>query len=100
MRRLVVTVSQAGRKTELCYRLEPHADEQPLDCLERLRAAVFLTGVAVKSAKVIERDREWVASPDLLSMTNAPLGQRRRMNDLAVELGPMCWLRVLGSAVN
>ena len=98
MRRLVVTVSQAGRRTELRYRLEPHAHEQPLDCLERLRAAVFLTGVAVTSAKVIEQDREWVASPDLLRMTNA-LGQRRLMNDLAADIGPTCWLRVLSSAV-
>ena len=100
MRRLVVTVSQAGRRTELRYRLERHAHEQPLDCLERLRAAVFLTGVAVTNAKVIEQDREWVASPDLLRMTNAPLGQRRLMNDLAADIGPTCWLRVLSSAVN
>jgi len=99
MRRLVVTVSQAGRgTTELSYRLEPHA--HPLDCLESLRAAVFLTGLAIKSAKVVERDREWIASPDLLRMTNAPLRQRQLMNDLVGDLGPTCWLRVLGSAVD
>jgi hypothetical protein len=84
--------------TALRYRLEPHA--HPLAHLERLWAAMFLTGLAVKSARVIGHDRERVASPYLLRMTNAPLRQRRRINDLADERGPTCSLRALGSAVH
>jgi hypothetical protein len=101
MRRLVVTVSQCGRNTtELRYRFEPERNEEPFDSVRRLRAVVFLTGIAIESAKVIERDREWTAPPDLLKALNDPLAARRRSNDLAVELGPTCWLRVLSSAVH
>jgi hypothetical protein len=101
MRRLIVEVRQARRpRTELCFRFEPERGEEPLDSLMRLRAAVFLTGVAIESAKVVERDREWNAPTHLLKVLNDPLGARRRKDDVALKPGPTCWLRVLSSAVH
>jgi hypothetical protein len=68
---MIVEVSPARRpRTELCFRFEPLQDEDPFDSLRRLRAAVFLTGVAIESAKVIESDREWVAPPDMSSVVS------------------------------
>jgi hypothetical protein len=43
----------------------------------KLRAAVFLTGVTMESAKLIESDRERVAQPDLLTIVNEPLRAER-----------------------
>jgi hypothetical protein len=61
MRKLIIAVSQDGRQTtELCFRFEPELGEDPFDSL---RAAVFLTGVTVESAKVIESHHEWIAPP-------------------------------------
>jgi hypothetical protein len=100
MRKLIIAVSQDGRQTtELCFRFEPEPGEDPFDSLGRLRAAVFLTGVAIEHAKVIESDREWIASPDLLTKLNDPLRARQRRSGLSVETRPTCWLRVLSSAV-
>jgi hypothetical protein len=99
MRRLIVEVSQGRRpRTELCFRFEPVRGEDSFDSLRRLRAAVFLTGVAIESAKVIESDREWVAPPDLLTTLNHPLRAGLQRDDLAG--GPTCWLRVLSSTVH
>jgi hypothetical protein len=98
---MIVEVSQAKRpRTKLCFRFEPEVGEDPFDSLRRLRAAVFLTGVAIEIARVIESDHEWIAPPDLLTTLNDPLRARRRRNDLAAEIGPTCWLRVLSSAVH
>ena len=78
MTKLVLTVAQGNRNaTELSYRLEANGKGDLFDCLERLRSALFLTGSAVKSAKVIERDREWVASAELLTLLNDPFPSTR-----------------------
>ena len=78
MTKLVLTVAQGNQSaTELSYRLEANGKEGLFDCLERLRSALFLTGSAIKSAKVIERDREWVASADLLSLLNDPFANTK-----------------------
>jgi hypothetical protein len=99
MRRLIAEVSESRRpRTELCFRFEPVWGEDLFDSLRRLRAAVFLTGVAIESAKVIESDHEWVAPPDLLTTLNDPLRAGLQGNDLAG--GPTCWLRVLSSTVH
>jgi len=99
MRRLIVEVSQARqRRTELCFSFEPVRGEDSFDSLRRLRAAVFLTGVTIESAKVIESDHEWVAPPDLLKTLNDPLRAGLQRNDLAG--GSACWLRVLSSTVH
>jgi hypothetical protein len=99
MRQLIVEVSQGRRpRTELCFRFEAVRGEDPSDSLRRLRAAVFLTGVAIESAKVIESDHEWVAPPDLLTTLNDPLRAGLQKNDLAGE--PTCWLRVLSSTID
>jgi hypothetical protein len=67
MRKLIIAVSQDGpQTTKLCLLFEPELGEDPFDSLRRLRAAVFLTGVAIERARVIERDHEWIAPPDLL----------------------------------
>jgi hypothetical protein len=74
MRKLIIAVSQDGRRTtELCFRFEPELGEDPFHSLRRLRAAVFLTGAAIESAKVIECDHEWIAAPDLLRTLNGVL---------------------------
>jgi hypothetical protein len=73
MRKLVFTVAQGNQNaTELCCRFEPKPGENPFACLERLRGALFLTGATVKSAKVVERDREWIAPDDLIDALNDP----------------------------
>jgi hypothetical protein len=83
MRKLIIAVSQDGRQTtELCFRFEPELGEDPFDSLRRFRAAVFLTGVAIERAKVIEGDHEWIASIDLLRTVNGVLPVRQRRNDL------------------
>jgi hypothetical protein len=50
------------------YSLQLRGDADLDECLERLRGAPFLTGLAVQSAKVIDDDSdcEWPASSDLL----------------------------------
>jgi hypothetical protein len=78
MTKLVLTVAQGNQSaTELSYRLEANGKEDLFDCLERLRSALFLTGSAIRSAKVIDRDREWVASADLLSLLNDPFANTK-----------------------
>jgi hypothetical protein len=76
--KLVLTVAQGNQSdTEVSYRLEANGKENVFDCLERLRSALFLTGSAIRSAKVIERDREWVASADLLQALNDPFSDTK-----------------------
>jgi hypothetical protein len=95
MRKIIIAVSQDGRPvTEFCFRFEPELGEDPFDSLRRLRAAVFLTGVAIERAKVIERDQEWIAPTDLLRTVNAVLPTRQRRND------PVIAPRVLSYAVH
>jgi hypothetical protein len=85
MKKLIIAVSQGGRQTtELCFRFEPELGEDPFDSLRRLRAAVFLTGVAIERARVIERDHEWIAPLDLLRTVNEVLTTRQRTNDLVI----------------
>jgi hypothetical protein len=95
MRKLIIAVSQDGRQTtELCFRFEPELGEDSFHSLRRLRAAVFLTGAAIESAKVIECDHEWIAAPDLLRTLNGVLPARQRRND------PVIAPPVLNSAVH
>jgi hypothetical protein len=99
MRKLVIAVSQDGRQTsELCFRFEPEPGEDPFDSFGRLRAAVFLTGVAIERAKVVERDHEWIAPPDLLRTVNGVLRAGQRRNDPVVASS--FWLRIPSSAVH
>jgi hypothetical protein len=100
MRELVIAVSHdSPQTTEIRLRLEPEVNEDSFQSLMRLRSAVFLTGVIIESAKVIERDHEWVAPPDVLTILNDPLRARQRRNNHAVEMEATCSLRVLSSAV-
>jgi hypothetical protein len=56
---------------------------------------VFLTGVTMESAKLIESDRERVAQPNLLTIVNEPLraGCERKITLLRKD--PLCSLRVV-----
>jgi hypothetical protein len=73
VKKLVITVSQGNAgPTPLEYGfLLSHEAALP-DYLERLRQALFLTGAALLSAKVVNRDcgTEWSASPDLVRRLN------------------------------
>jgi hypothetical protein len=96
MRELVIAVSHGSpRTTEIRLRFEPEVNEDSFQSLMRLRSAVFLTGVIIESAKVIERDHEWVAPPDLLTILNDPLRARQRRNNHTVEMESTCSLRPL-----
>jgi hypothetical protein len=55
---------------------------------------VFLTGVAIERAKVIECDHEWIAPTDLLRTVNGVLPARQRKNN------PVIAPRDLSSAVH
>jgi hypothetical protein len=95
MRELVIAVSHGSpQTTEIWLRFEPEMNEDSFQSQMRLRSAVFLTGVIIESVKVIERDHEWVAPPDLLTILNDPLRARQRRKDHAVEMEPTCRLRV------
>jgi hypothetical protein len=80
MKKLILTVADGTRNaTVLEYPLEPNRGENPFDCLERFRGAIFLTGRPIKSAKVIgdDNDTEWIASSDLLNKLNDPRPESR-----------------------
>jgi hypothetical protein len=95
MRKIIIAVSQHGQQTtEFCFRFEPELGEDPVDSLRRFRAAVFLTGVAIERAKVIEGDRELIASIDLLRTVNGvlPLSQRRNDSRAPSRGDPVMWV--------
>jgi hypothetical protein len=73
MKKLIITVaSNASRSTALEYGFLLGEGAELSDYLEGVRRALFLTGAALQSAKVINRDRatEWFASPDLVQRLN------------------------------
>jgi hypothetical protein len=74
MKKLIITVapSNAGRRDALEYGFLLGEGAELTDYLEGLRKALFLTGAALQSAKVIDGDCaiEWFASPDLVRRLN------------------------------
>jgi hypothetical protein len=73
MKKLIITVAHANASpTPLEYGFLLGEEAAPLDYLERLRQALFLTGAALQSAKVIDDDcgTEWFAPPDLVQRLN------------------------------
>jgi hypothetical protein len=73
MKKLIITVAHgdANPTTALEYGFLLCEEATPPDYLERLRQALFLTGAALQSAKVINGDyTEWLASPDLVRRLN------------------------------
>lgn len=70
MKKLIVTVGPPSTALEYGFLLSEEAALP--DYLERLRAALFLTGAALQSAKVLNGDcsTEWFASPDLVQRLN------------------------------
>jgi hypothetical protein len=72
MKKLIITVGHGSPTTalEYCFLLSEEASLP--DYLERLRQALFLTGAALQSAKVLNGDcgTEWLASPDLVQRLN------------------------------
>jgi hypothetical protein len=75
MKKLIISVAHrnASPTTALEYGfLLSDAAALP-EYLERLRHALFLTGAALRSAKVVNDDcgTEWCASPDLVKRLNS-----------------------------
>jgi hypothetical protein len=74
MKKLIIAVapSNAGRSDALEYGFLLGEGAELTDYLEGLRKALFLTGAALQSAKVIDGDCaiEWFASPDLVRRLN------------------------------
>jgi hypothetical protein len=75
MKKLIITVAQGNAsRTPLEYGFLLSEEAALSDYLERLRQALFLTGAALQSAKVINEHwgTEWSASPDLVQRLNGP----------------------------
>jgi hypothetical protein len=74
MKKLILTVAHgnASPTTALEYGFLLSEEAALPDYLERLRGALFLTGAALQSAKVLNGDcgTEWLASPDLVQRLN------------------------------
>jgi hypothetical protein len=73
MKKLIITVVQGNASPTPVEYGFPLSDEAALaDYLERLREALFLTGAALQSAKVINGDcgTVWCAAPDLVQRLN------------------------------
>jgi hypothetical protein len=74
MKKLIITVapSNASLSTALEYGFLLGEGAELPDYLEGLRKALFLTGAALQSAKVINGDCavEWFAPPDLVRRLN------------------------------
>ena len=70
MTKLILSVAENSDAAAVQYVFEP--TEDPVSCLERMRGALFLTGAAIKSAKVIDGGHEWIAPSDLLKSLNGP----------------------------
>jgi hypothetical protein len=74
MKKLIITVAPSGasRSTALEYGFLLNEGASLSDYLEGLRRALFLTGSALQSAKVINSDcaTEWFAPPDLVRRLN------------------------------
>jgi hypothetical protein len=74
MKKLIITVAPGNPSlsTALEYGFLLGEEAALPEYLERLRQALFLTGAALRSAKVINDDcrTEWLASPDLVRRLN------------------------------
>ena len=74
MKELILTVAQSCINPQAAFECSFRLDEEAdlAERLERLQAALFLTGLAVKGAKVIDDDgdSQWIASPDLVQRLN------------------------------
>jgi hypothetical protein len=74
MKKLIITVApgNASPSTALEYGFLLAEGADLPEYLERLRQALFLTGAALQSAKVINGDcaTEWFAPPDLVQSLN------------------------------
>jgi hypothetical protein len=74
MKKLIITVAQsnASASTALEYGFLLSEEATLTDYLEGLRGALFLTGAALQSAKVINGDcgTEWFTPPDLVRRLN------------------------------
>jgi hypothetical protein len=74
MKKLIITVAQgnASPRTAIEYGFLLSEGAALPEYLERLRHALFLTGAALQSAKVVngDCDTEWFASPDLVQRLN------------------------------
>jgi hypothetical protein len=74
MRKLIITVApgNASPSTALEYGFLLGDGADLLDYLEGLRKTLFLTGAALKSAKVVNENfgTEWCAPPDLVQTLN------------------------------
>ena len=74
MKRLIITVASgnASPSTALEYGFLLSEEATLLEYLEGLRRALFLTGAALRSAKVINENlvTEWLAPPDLVRRLN------------------------------
>jgi hypothetical protein len=74
MKKLIITVAHGNASPttalELGFLLSEEAELA--EYLERLREALFLTGAALQSAKVVNDDyrTEWFASPDFVRRLN------------------------------
>jgi hypothetical protein len=80
MKKLIITVAQgnASPRTAVEYGFLLNEGATLPEYLERLRHALFLTGAALQSAKVIngDCDTEWLASPDLVQRLNRARASR------------------------
>ena len=74
MKKLILTVAHGNTSptTALEYGFLLSEEAGLPEYLEGLRGALFLTGAALQSAKVIDGDcrTEWFASPDLVQRLN------------------------------
>jgi hypothetical protein len=77
MKKLILTIAHSSENphTSSEYSLPLDKEASLAQCLERLRGALFLTGSATQSVRVIDADcgSEWIASAELLQRLNGPL---------------------------
>jgi hypothetical protein len=77
MKTLILTIAHSCENPHATFRysLQLHEEADLAQCLERVRGALFLTGLSVQSADVIDEDcgSEWAGSSDLLQGLVGPL---------------------------
>jgi hypothetical protein len=82
MKTLILTIVHSCESPHAVfeYSLQLHKEADLAQCLERVRGALFLTGLAVQNAEVIDDDSgcEWTVSSDLLQRLVGPLFKHRR----------------------
>ena len=80
MKKLILTIAHSCENPHavFAYSVQLHKEADLAECLDRLRAALFLTGATVESVKVTDDDRgsEWAASSDFLQrLVGSPFKQ-------------------------